>query len=135
MIVELEKDKRLSYHSQKQRRLYEPKYALAGASYKQGMLLGGITPLDWASIGHNFNDVSVVRLLLEHGAVINVQCQNGWTPLHTASGHGALEVVRLLLELGADVEAKNNDGKTALQYAADNGYDEVVEFLREHGTK
>ena len=32
MIVELEKDKRLSYRSQEQQRLYEPKYALAGAS-------------------------------------------------------------------------------------------------------
>jgi hypothetical protein len=95
----------------------------------------GQTPLDWASTGHNFKDGSVLRLLLEHGAVINVQDRDGWTPLHTASSYGALEDVRLLLELGADVEAKKNDGKTALQVAAEYGHDEVVKLLREHGAK
>jgi Ankyrin repeats (3 copies)/Ankyrin repeats (many copies) len=95
----------------------------------------GQTPLDWASIGRNFKDGSILRLLLEHGAVINVQDQTGWTPLHTASNSGALEVVRLLLEHGADVEAKKNDGKTALQVAADKGHDEVVKLLREHEAK
>jgi ankyrin repeat protein len=95
----------------------------------------GGTPLDWASRGHNFKDGSVLRLLLEHVAVINVQSQSGWTPLHTASLFGALEVVRLLLEHGADVEAKTNNGETALQVAAENGHDEVVKLLREYGAK
>ena len=96
---------------------------------------GGRTPLDWASRGHNFKDGSILRLLLEHGAVINMQDQDGWTPLHTASRFGALEVVRVLLEHGADVEAKDNVGETALQFAAEFGQDEVVKFLREHGAK
>ncbi|KAF8493423.1 hypothetical protein F5888DRAFT_1908675 [Russula emetica] len=95
----------------------------------------GSTPLHWASIGDNFNDGSVIRLLLEHGADINAQNQDGRTPLHWASYNWALEVVRLLLEHGADVEAKSNDGKTALQEAADRGYDEIVKLLREHGAK
>jgi ankyrin repeat protein len=93
------------------------------------------TPLLWASDGHFFKDGSVPRLLLEHGADINVQNRFGWTPLHFASINGALEVVRVLLEYGADVEAKGNNGKTALQEAAQRGHDEVVELLREHGTK
>ena len=45
---------------------------------------------------------SIARLLLDHGADINVQ---GWTarPRCTgASTHGHLEVVRLLLERGAN---------------------------------
>ena len=96
---------------------------------------GGQTPLDWASTGHDFKDGSVLRLLLEHGAVISVQDQGGMTPLHTASRYRALEVVRLLLEHGADVEAKDNVGETALQFAAEFGQDEVVKFLREHGAK
>jgi hypothetical protein len=95
----------------------------------------GSTPLLWASGGHNFKDGSVLRLLLEHGADINVQNRLGWTPLHLASINGALEVVRLLLEHGADVEVKGNDGKTALQEAAGRGYDKVVELLREHRAK
>jgi Ankyrin repeats (3 copies)/Ankyrin repeats (many copies) len=95
----------------------------------------GETPLHWASRGHNFKDSSVVRLLLEHGADVNAQGLNGWTPLHLASFKGALEVVRPLLEHGADVEAKDNGGETALQVAASSGRDEVVKLLREHGAK
>jgi len=93
------------------------------------------TPLLSALGSHNFKDGSVLQLLLEHGADINVQNQAGQTPLLWASMNGALEVVRLLLEHGADVEAKDNDGKTALQVAAEEGHDKVVELLREHETK
>jgi hypothetical protein len=95
----------------------------------------GSTPLLFASRGHCFKDGSVLRLLLEHGADINVQNRIGWTALHWASYKGALEVVRLLLERGADVEAKDNDGQTALQVAARYGREKVVELLREHGAK
>ena len=96
---------------------------------------GGETPLYWASNSRNSKDVSVVRLLLEHGADINVQYDDGRTPLHTASYNGALEVVRVLLEHGADVEMKSRQGNTALQEAAERGHDEVVELLQEHGAK
>jgi ankyrin repeat protein len=95
---------------------------------------GGSTPLHWASDGRYFKD-GIFRLLLEHGADINVQDNNGRTPLYVASLNGGLEVVRLLLELGADVKAKRNNGETAFQVAADRGHDEVVKLLREHGAK
>ena len=82
-----------------------------------------------------FNDGSVIRSLLEHGADINEQCQNGRTPLNWASLNGRLDTVRLLLELGADVEVKDIDGETTLQKAADSEQDEVVKLLREYGAK
>jgi ankyrin repeat protein len=95
----------------------------------------GTTPLLMAVDGRNFKDGSVLRLLLEHGADVNVPNGSGWTPLQRASYNGALEAVRLLLEHGADVEAKDKDGRTALQKAAKIGHDKVVELLREHGAK
>jgi ankyrin repeat protein len=70
----------------------------------------GSTPLLLASGGHYFKDGSVLLLLLERGADINVQNRIGLAPFHWASINGALEVVRLLLEHGADVEEKYNDG-------------------------
>jgi ankyrin repeat protein len=95
----------------------------------------GQTPLHWASIGHNFKDGSVLRLLLEHGADINARTRGGRTPFHVATTNRSLKVLRLLLEHGADVEAKNTKGETALQEATYRRNDEVVEFLREHGAK
>jgi hypothetical protein len=106
-------------------------YNPAGIHYRDK---DGWTPLRWASEGHNFKE-SVLRLLLEHGADINVQDEDGETPLHSASFCGALEVVHLLLEHGADVEVRDKTGKTALEIAAEEGHDEVVDLLREHGTE
>ena len=95
----------------------------------------GWTPLGLVSRGRNFKDGSAVRLLLEHGADINLQDRVGQTPLHIASVCGALEIVHLLLENGADVEVTDNSGKTASQKAVERGRDDVVELLREHGAK
>jgi hypothetical protein len=95
----------------------------------------GSTPLLFASQCQDFKDGSVLQLLLEHGADVNVQDQIGWTPLHQASINGALEVVCLLLDHGADVELKNNYGQTALQVTAERRYDRVVKLLREHEAK
>jgi len=93
----------------------------------------GETPLHWASNGVYFKDGSTLRLLLEHGADVNVRNQIGQTPLHVASINRSPGVVHLLLEHGADVEPKDNDGKTPLQVAAEEGHDEIVKLLQEHG--
>ncbi len=96
----------------------------------------GWTPLHDSSIGRNFKDGSVLRLLLAHGADVNVRAKDdGQTPLHRASDSGAPEAVRLLLEQGANAEVKGDDGKTALQVASDGGHDEIVKLLQEHGAK
>ena len=96
---------------------------------------GGYTPLHCASDIENLSGGSVLRLLLEHGAGINVRELNGTTPLHVASKFGNLEAMHVLLEHGADVEVKNNGGETALQVAASHGGDKAVELLREHGAE
>ena len=96
-------------------------------------------------------EVEVVRLLVEHGADVNAQDNDGYTALLAAAVSGAVsgampgavllgpvelvkvEIVRLLVEHGADVNAQDNDGYTALLVAAMLGDVEVVRLLVEHG--
>ena len=101
---------------------YDPAYVNARSE-------SGSMPLHWALRGHNLKDGSVLRLLLENGANVNAQNQDGRTPLHVASFDGVLEVVRLLLEHGADVEVKDKYGETALQDATYSRHDEIIKLL------
>ena len=91
-------------------------------------------------------DLTLLRLLLEHGADPTLPTTNGTTPLMVASGIGWVEgvtyewseddtlaTVRLLLELGADVNAADRDGRTALHGAAHKGRNDVVRVLVDHG--
>lgn len=76
--------------------------------------------------------LAMTRLLLEHGASVNVAQQGGWTPLHHAAKHGPIELARLLVEHGADVAAANDDGLTALRLAEEAGQTEIAALLRTH---
>ena len=54
--------------------------------------------------------VEVVRVLIEHGADINVGTNRGSTPSHVAA-RGSVEIVRVLLKHGATVDAEDNEGQ------------------------
>ncbi|MEX0940884.1 MAG: ankyrin repeat domain-containing protein [Candidatus Babeliales bacterium] len=87
---------------------------------------GATTPLHWASFN---GSLAVVKLLLENGAVIDVQDYCGWTPLHGASNNGNTEVVKLLLENGAPIDVQDYCGRTPLHCALSNSFAKVVKLL------
>jgi ankyrin repeat protein len=80
------------------------------------LLTTGTTPLLRAAIG---SDVDTVRLLLEHGALVDLPNVHGLTPLMAAAGFAsgrqfnaelgqarAIELLDVLLAAGADINAK-----------------------------
>jgi ankyrin repeat protein len=90
------------------------------------LLTTGTTPLLRAAIGA---DVDAVRLLLTHGALVDLPNVHGITPLMAAAGHvsgrgrpdpeqaqaRAIELLDVLLAAGADIDAKitDNHSRTA----------------------
>ena len=54
--------------------------------------------------------MNIVEFLIEKGAKINAQNNNGLTPLHMAVEYDYFEVVQTLLAAGADKEVRNNEG-------------------------
>ncbi len=93
-------------------------------------------------------DVSVMRLLLEHGADPHIPTYGGTTPLMAAAGinwvvsqtytegpEALLEAVKLCVELGMDVNAVNSMGLTAVHGAANRGSDGIIELLVSEGAQ
>jgi ankyrin repeat protein len=80
------------------------------------------------------NDCSVLRLLLEKGADLEIADNHGRRPLSYAAGgwNGTAEV-KALLENSADIEAKDDSGRTALSWAAWSGNKDAVRLLLENG--
>src|SRR5579883_18537 len=93
-------------------------------------------------------DITLMRLLLEHGADPNMATNEGSTALMAAAGVNwvvaqtysrsddeYLEAAKLCLEKGADVNAVNNQGFTAMHGATNRGFDAMVKLLAEHGAR
>jgi ankyrin repeat protein len=105
----------------------------------------GQTPFLRAALA---GDVTVMRLLLEHGADPAVGTFGGTTPLMAAAGvnwvvnqtfdegpAGLLAAVELCYELGNDVNAVNSMGIGAIHGAANRGSNDIIEFLAAHGAR
>lgn len=76
---------------------------------------------------------TTVRLLLESGAEVDAQNEEGETALHIAAETGYGGVLQILLEKGADVTVKNQAGETALHVAAKRGHKDALQILVEKG--
>jgi ankyrin repeat protein len=103
----------------------------------------GQTPFLTAALA---GDVTVMKLLLEHGANPRIDTYQGTSPLMAAAGVNwvlaqtwtegpdqLLEAVKLCADLGMDVNQRNSMGLTALDGAANRGSDEIIRFLVSRG--
>ena len=91
-------------------------------------------------------DLTVMQLLLEHGADPNIGTFTGTSPLMAAAGvnwvfnqtfdegpDALLEAVKLCHELGNDINQVNHMGVGAVHGAANRGSDDIIRFLHEQG--
>lgn len=85
-----------------------------------------VTPLHIASA---LGRLDVMQLLLDYGAMIDVQDFDGHTALHDAALATQPEAIKLLLTAGADAEILNDCNFTAFHFASYKGCLEVVEAL------
>lgn len=103
----------------------------------------GQTPFLTAALA---GDVTVMQLLLEHGANPRIDTYHGTSPLMAAAGvnwvvaqtwtegpEQLLQAVKLCVDLGMDVNQANSMGITALHGAANRGSDDIIRFLVSRG--
>ena len=82
----------------------------AGTNINEKDPFGGSSPLISASL---FDKPEMVKILLDAGADINFQNNDGSTALHTAAFFCRPEIVKMLLDKKADKNIKNKYGATA----------------------
>ena len=88
----------------------------------------GWAPLHYAAsnVGDN---LTMVKLLLEHHAYIDAESPNGTTPLMMAARYSTPALVQLLLDEGADPSIKNEQGLTARDFAQQAGRHASAQLL------
>ena len=67
---------------------------------------------------HEASRVDILRLLVQHGADVNVRDEHGQTALHIASRHNNIRVLHELVCGGADCHAVDRLGRSAIHHAA-----------------
>lgn len=87
----------------------------AGTNINEKDPFGGSSPLISAAL---FGKTEIVKLLLEAGADINFQNNDGSTALHTAAFFCRPEIVKMLLNKSADKTIRNKYGSTAYESVA-----------------
>ena len=94
---------------------------------------GGDIPLQWAA---REGQKELVKLLLEHGANIEVRDKYSRSAIHYAAYNGNNEIVKLLLDHGENIDVKVDSAiqfETPIYFAALQGHIDTVEFLLSAG--
>ncbi|XP_065368286.1 uncharacterized protein Gasz [Calliphora vicina] len=94
-----------------------------------------VTPLMNACDSHS-KDVHIIdkmaKLLLQHGAIINVADKYGTTPFMLACKNGLTNIVRLMIK-EVSFDAFDNQGCTPIFHAIENNRGDIVKILVDEG--
>lgn len=85
-----------------------------------------LTLLMWAA---GYGNVDTTKMLVEHGAKLDLADDRGRTAMMIAAENGHVDVVGYLLKSGADAKRHDNDGRTARDLAVLAGQSEIVRIL------
>lgn len=81
-------------------------------------------------IASQFGHIDTIRLLLNKGANVNKQDNDGLSPLQHACQNGYSEIVKLFLSIKeTDLNLKHKFDMTALHWAAQKGFADIVTML------
>ena len=88
----------------------------------------GLSTIHWASINGNPESI---RVLVKHGADVDLVDPNGWTALHAAVITGQVHCIRQLLACEANLYAMTNSGETVFDMTSDCEVRAVLEHYSE----
>ncbi len=94
--------------------------------------IGGATALHIACREQNFE---IVEILIKNKANINLQDNEGWTPLMRASLSGDEKIIKLLIKKGAIINYKNKFSESAIFHTAQANCEECFKIILKNNLK
>jgi len=116
-----------------------PSALLVALDWRSRMTSGHVRIAGYNPADPPLENITLVKLLLDKGAKLNVINEIGLTPLHIAAWQGKAATVELLLHYGAKVNALGTGSDlravktTPLMLAATNGNIATINALVSHG--
>ncbi|KAH0618976.1 hypothetical protein JD844_018562 [Phrynosoma platyrhinos] len=81
-------------------------------------------------------NLDMVKFLVEYGANVNQQDNEGWTPLHAVASCGYLNIAEYLINHGANVAAVNSEGEVPSDLAEEAAMkDLLLEQVKKQGER
>ncbi|XP_033225980.1 serine/threonine-protein phosphatase 6 regulatory ankyrin repeat subunit C [Belonocnema kinseyi] len=74
-------------------------------------------------------DVDMVRILVDYGALVDMQNGEGQTSLHIASAEGDETLVKYFYGVRASASTADHQDRTPMHLAAENGHASIIELL------
>lgn len=112
-------------------------YLIKNGADVEKKALGGATALIFAfftCVKDEEKNFQIVKLLLEHGALVNEKGAYGSATVYACKYWNA-RVLKLLIEHGADLNEKDVKGKTLLKLAYERGNMDIVNILRRYESR
>ena len=106
---------------------YDPYELMITPPNKKGeMLVSEVKKRDKANL-------NLVRDLIELGANLDWQDEDGWTALHRCAYNNNSDIAKMLIDAGADVNIQDEEGWTALHYCAYYTHPGIARMLVDAG--
>ncbi len=97
------------------------------------LIAHGARPDAYPDVLRCAGNVEMARLLIEHGADINGQGEDGDAALHMFAGREDISILEFLLSQGANVNVRSRQGETPLHHAAQEGCLKAARLLVSKG--
>ncbi|KAF3920306.1 Ankyrin-2 [Arthrobotrys entomopaga] len=91
-----------------------------------------MTPI-FAAIKNRVQHATIVKLLLDAGAEVNIKDMNGRTPLFEAARRGHHDIIKLLISAGINVDSQDSQQRTALFSTIDGFREDAARLLLDAG--
>ena len=102
-------------------------------TYSSLYTIGPVVGFNLLTAACEQGDLELVKQHLEKGTDVNLQDDDGQTPIMIACREGHMDIANILIKSNASVNLSDKAGSTPLTAASKQGNDDIIELLLQNG--